>query len=59
LLFISRVRLDKLRRFVKENKRDYAPKSPISLLFIFNAMLKRLNRLAKGDNKHYAPLSPI
>ena len=47
----SRVRLERLRRFVKGDNRDYAPMSTISLWFRFMVMLERLRRFAKGDNR--------
>ena len=45
------VRLERLRRFVKGDNRDYAPMYPISLLSRFMVMLERLRRFFKGDNR--------
>jgi len=51
LYFRFKVRLERLRRFVKGDNRDYAPMSLISLYFRFRVRLERLRRFAKGDNK--------
>jgi len=47
----SRVRLERLRRFVKGDNRDYAPMSTIPLLKRFMVKFERLRRFAKGDNR--------
>ena len=41
LLFRKRVRLERLRRFVKGDNRDEAPMSPILLLFRYRVKLER------------------
>ena len=51
LLFRSRVRLERLRRFAKGDNRDEAPMPPILLLIRFRVRLERLRRFAKGDNR--------
>jgi len=51
LLFRKRVRLERLRRFVKGDNRDEAPMSPILLLFRYRVKLERLKRFPKGDNR--------
>jgi len=51
LLFILRVRLERLRRFTKGDNRDSAPMPPISLSFRFSIRLERLRRFAKGYNR--------
>jgi len=53
------VKLERLRRFSKGDKRAYAPRSPIRLLFRSRVRLERISRLVKGDNKDYASRSPI
>jgi len=59
LLFILRVRLERLRRFTKGDNRDSAPMPPISLPFRLRVRLERLRRFTKGDNRDSALMSPI
>ena len=54
-----RVRLERLRKFVKGDNRNFAPMSPIELFFRFRVRFEKLRRFAKGDNRDYAPLFPI
>jgi len=51
--------LSRLLRFLRGDKSDYAPRSPISLESQFSEMLVRLLRLLRGDKRDYAPMSSI
>jgi len=54
IMFLSRfrVRLERLRRFSKDDNRFIAPLSPILLLYRCRVRLERLRRFAKGDNRY-------
>jgi len=54
-----RFKLERLRRFVKGDNRDYAPTFSIEFLARFIASLDNLRRFAKGHNRDYAPMFPI
>jgi len=47
------------RRFVRFNKRDFAPSKVISLSFKFNSSIERLILLAIGDKRYLQPSDPI
>lgn len=51
--------LERLRRFSKGDKKNYAPMSPMSLPSMLRFMLERLERFFKGYNRDYAPLCSI
>jgi len=53
------IRIVRLKRFIKGDKRYYAPKCPILLTGRFMVKFERLRRFAKGVNRDYAPMCPI
>ena len=54
-----RFKLERLRRFVKGDNRDYAPTCSIKLFSRFKVRFERLWRFAKEDKRDYAPKFPI
>jgi len=55
LVFRFRVRLERLRRFVKGHKKDYAPMFPIDFSERSSETLDKLVSLAKEDKGDEAP----
>jgi len=56
---IFSVRLVRLKRLVKGDNKDLAPKSPISFQERLRVKLERLRKFAKGEIRDCAPISPI
>ena len=59
LLQSWRFKLERLSKFKREQRRDYAPMSPIQLQSKLRNSFYSLWMCAKGDNRDFAPISSI